>query len=712
MKQHALLFSFFFLASQWPLRATHIVGGEITYRCLGNNRYEINLTVYRDCFNGVPWFDNPAAIGIYDAQWNLFNNIYVSWNPQRHDTLPVILDNPCLIVPPNVCVHRSTYSTIVTLPFRSGGYTLVYQRCCRNQLIRNIPNPLNTGISIVATISETTLLECNNSAVFKKWPPVAICVNEPILFDHSATDADGDSLVYRLCTPLNGPDSLNPRPIPPLRGPYPEVTWRPPYSLANILGGDPLTIHPGTGLMTGVPNTLGNFVVGVCVDEYRNGVLISTTRRDFQYNVAECGNPTAAFAQVEGACVNEVVRFVNQSNFPRVQWYFDWPNNLDKTTTVYSPTYQFSDTGTYTIALIAAPGLPCADTAFQTIRIGSLSVEATAQVEFIQCDNNGLIIQAWDKSIDTVYGIRSWFWQLTGAGGFSLQSSEQNPTFVVKRPGNYRLHLVAHSKGGCRDSVQLALDAPILLVDSLKNKLTICPGDSVRLNQGGISTYTYRWTPAYALSDSTAASPWAFPSQTTDYLVTITNGICTYEGKVTVQVFDVQNFTVSATPPTIYYGEQSQLQAIYTGSGVITWTPATGLNNPNIANPIASPSSTTTYVARLKLDNGCVLTREITLTVLFPFCEEPFIFFPTAFSPNGDGENDVLRLYSRFAEEVYWVIYNRWGQKLFETRDPDGFWDGTFQGVPQPVETYGYYLRVRCLGGALLEKKGNVTLLK
>ncbi len=692
--------------------ATHIVGGEITYRCLGNNQYEISLTVYRDCFNGIPWFDNPAAIGVYDAQWNLFRNLYVSWNPSSHDTLPVTLDNPCLVVPPNVCVHRSTYRAITNLPFSPGGYTLVYQRCCRNQLIRNLPSPLNTGISIVATISETTLLECNNSAVFNRWPPVAICVNEPIDFDHSATDPDGDSLVYRLCTPLNGPDSLNPQPQPPLKGPYPEVVWLPPYSLANVLGGDPLAIDPATGFMTGVPNTLGNFVVGVCVDEYRNGILISTTRRDFQYNVADCGYPKAAFAEVFGACENELVRFVNQSNTTDVRWYFDWPNDLSQTSTVFSPTYQFPDTGTYTVALIAAPGLPCADTTFQTVRIGGLYIDAGIKVEFLQCDNNGLVIRAFDQSTDTVYGVASWSWRLTGAGGFSLQSSAQNPTFVVKRPGSYLLHLVAQSEGGCRDTAFFSIDAPIPIVDSLKREYTICPGDTVRLNAGGIPSYTYQWSPSASLSDASAPSPLAFPATTTDYLVTITNGICTYEGLVTVNVFEVADFNVSAEPLTIYLGGKSQLEATYSGSGTLSWTPTTGLSNPNIPNPEAMPSSTTTYTARLQLDGGCVLERQITIAVLFPRCEEPFVFFPTAFSPNGDGENDVLRLESRFVEEVYWAIYNRWGQKIFETTDLEGFWDGTYQGKPQPVETYGYYLRVRCPGGTVTEYKGNVTLLR
>ncbi|MBK9338602.1 MAG: gliding motility-associated C-terminal domain-containing protein [Lewinellaceae bacterium] len=712
MKQYFLLL-FLFLVAKPLLWGTHIVGGEVTYKCLGNDQYEISLTVYRDCYNGVPWFDNPAAIGVYDANWNLFQNILVPWNAMTHDTLPIVLENPCLVAPPDVCVHRSTYKTTTTLPFRAGGYTLVYQRCCRNKLIRNLPNPLNTGISIIANISEKTMQECNSSATFNKWPPVAICVHQPVDFDHSATDPEGDSLVYRLCTPLNGPDSLTPQPSPPFKGPYPEVVWNnPPYNLANVLGGDPLAIDPVTGFMTGVPNTLGNFVVGVCVDEFRDGMLLSTTRRDFQYNVADCGVPTAAFADVQGACENEVVKFSNQSNVPDVLWYFNWPHDSTQTSTVFSPQYQFPDTGIYTVALITVPGLPCADTMFQTIRVGAFHINAAMQVELPTCDNNGLLIRGFDQSTDTVYGVASWTWLLTGPSGFAMQSSAQNPTFLANKPGSYKLTLIALSEGGCRDTVVTQFNAPIPNTDNLREELSICPGDTVLLNAGGIIGYLYEWTPGTTLSDTTAASPLAFPLQTTDYLVTISNSFCTYEGMVTVLVFDTSALTVSATPPTIYLGGSSQLEADFPGNGAITWSPTTALTGSNTRTPVARPNTTTTYTAQITLDGGCVIERDVTVTVLFPNCEEPFIFFPTGFSPNGDGENDVLRLESRFAEEVYWAVFNRWGQKIFETSDPDGAWDGTFNGEAQPVETYGYYLRVRCLGGTITEKKGNVTLLR
>lgn len=252
--------------------ATHIVGGQLDYECLGNNRFVVKLTVVRDCWYGVPPFDDPASIGVFGSDNQLIQELRP--RPIGDDTLDLQLTDPCLVVPPDVCYHRTSYTDTISLPFRAGGYQLVYQRCCRNNTIDNIVRPLGTGATFYNFISEAALLGCNNSAIFTAWPPPLICGNKPLIFDHSASDTDGDSLVYSLCVPLDGADSLTPRPQPPFNPPYQPVVWQPPYNTANMLGGTPLTINPQTGLLTAFPTVIGQFVIGICVEEYRNGVLI------------------------------------------------------------------------------------------------------------------------------------------------------------------------------------------------------------------------------------------------------------------------------------------------------------------------------------------------------------------------------------------------------------------------------------------------------
>lgn len=704
-----------FFAGITALRATHIVGGEITYECLGNNQYRVRLAVYRDCYNGQPFFDNPAYVGVYNSSWQLVDSLKVYVTPEFNDTLPVTLANPCLIAPPDVCVHRMLYEGIVTLPVVEGGYTVVYQRCCRNTLIRNIINPLATGASFIAEISERSLQECNSSAVFNNWPPVAICVHEPIDFDHSASDADGDSLVYRLCTPLEGATESLPVPQPPNPGPYEEITWRnPPYDLSNVLGGQPLTIDPATGFITGIPNTLGNYVVGICVDEYRGGTILSTTRRDFQYNVADCGKPVAAFITPEVVCDTLRVSFDNNSSSASsFRWYFDWDGDRNLTSTALVPTFVYPDTGYYTIALIANPDDPCSDTTFQQVHLTRAVVDAALDITVPDCDEQGALVQATDQSVDNTYGIVSWEWRLTGPGNTNVLSEEQNPDFTVAFPGTYQLKLTATSGNGCTNSVTFPFKSPVPPTSLLADSLAICLGDTISLFPGADTDFTYQWSPPTSLSDAGVPNPLAFPFNTITYGVQISgNGPCIVDKQVKVSVLNPGTLTVSATPDQVLIGGTSQLEASFPGAIGFAWVPPATLDNPNIAKPIAKPEDSTLYTVTALLSSGCNVSGSVFVKVLFPVCDEPFVFFPTAFSPNGDSENDILRLESNFLKEVYWTIYNRWGQKLFETYDPEGSWDGTYKGAPQPAETYGYYLRAVCPGGQELIKKGNVTLLR
>ena len=119
---------------------------------------------------------------------------------------------------------------------------------------------------------------CNNSPVFEDFPPPVICVNEPLVYSHKATDAEGDELVYEFCSPLLGGSQNNPTPDPDAPPPYQNVGFiLPNYSASNPLGGNPrITINPVTGEISGMPTLQGQYVVGICVSEYRNGQLFMT----------------------------------------------------------------------------------------------------------------------------------------------------------------------------------------------------------------------------------------------------------------------------------------------------------------------------------------------------------------------------------------------------------------------------------------------------
>lgn len=511
----------------------------MSYRCLGDQQYEVVLTVYRDCYNGVPFFDNPSSIGVFDANGVLIKHLQIPYIAD--DTLKPILTGECFVLPPNACVHTSTFRDTVSLEVSPGGYTLAYQRCCRNYTILNIESPDSSGATFSIFISEDALLECNSSPVFKSWPPIYICVNEAIAFDHSAIDEEGDSIVYRLCTPLKGGSLQTPQPIPPLAPPYPEVVWRdPPYNLNNVMGGIPLNIDPQTGFLTGVPNTIGQFVVGICADEYRNGEIISSTRRDFQYNVGVCGMTVAGFANPEINC-GLTVNFENISaNADSFLWYFDLENDLSATSDEYNPSYTYPDSGYYTVMMIAEPGDKCVDTFYQVIRVERLSILADFDYNFPFCEDS-LTVTIIDQSTDSISQIIKWDWTMTGNGD-KYTSNEQFPTFYIDTSGIWIINLVVTAENGCKDTSRIIFPVRLAVLPWPDTTWRICLGDTIALNPdpGYGANLNFTWSPNMWLSNPKLLNPLAFPDTTIIYTVKTTamNGICKGERMVTVEVSD------------------------------------------------------------------------------------------------------------------------------------------------------------------------------
>ena len=140
--------------------------------------------------------------------------------------------------------------------------------------------------------------------------------------------------------------------------------------------------------------------------------------------------------------------------------------------------------------------------------------------------------------------------------------------------------------------------------------------------------------------------------------------------------------------------------------------PPAGVENPNSSSSVARPLVTTDYVVVVTDEFGCIRTDTVLVFVRDVICEEPYVFVPNAFTPNGDGKNDILYVRGEVVLEVAFKVYDRWGEKVFETTDLAHGWDGTFRGQPCEPGVYDYHLQVTCLGLKRYFKKGNVTLLR
>ena len=360
------------------IEAAHLVGGEISYECIGNNVYQIKLRVYRDCGGGGAQFDNFAAITVFDQTNTVVRNLSVPKGP----TISISgnpTNDPCISIPAGLCTEYAEYIDTVTLPPTPGGYTITHQRCCRNNTITNVANSGNWGntYTVVIPDNDTT---CNSSPQFTGVAPSVICIGDNLNIPLNASDKDGDSLHFELCDILNGGSpgggggGCNVTvPNPACPPPYQIIPFDPPYTAQDPLPASPaFAIDPLTGVITGKPNQTGQFVVGICVSEYRNGVLLSTVRLDYQFNVANCGQPIADMeTPAQNAtmlCDGLTVTFTSLSSGATSQlWIFGNPP-FDSSFSA-NPTTVFPQAGTYPVTLIVNPGLACRDSVTENFEI-------------------------------------------------------------------------------------------------------------------------------------------------------------------------------------------------------------------------------------------------------------------------------------------------------------------------------------------------------
>ena len=309
--------------------------------------------------------------------------------------------------------------------------------------------------------------------------------------------------------------------------------------------------------------------------------------------------------------------------------------------------------------------------------------------------------------------VTSWAWNF---GDTTAIDSAQNPSHSYQKPGVYTVTLIANNKYNCPGIADTVLHLSGFNPIKISANTTVCNGKSIQLHaSGGIS---YTWTPPYNLNYPDSANPIATPTSTTHYTLTLTQVVGSYtcpstlNTNITVPYYPPSALTVYASSDTIIDGNSSQLNTSLTG-GYVIWTPDYNLSNDSILNPTASPHHTTTYNAIYIDQNGCpFILKSITIYVLAADCNENTVFVPNTFTPNGDGRNDVLYARSAFVTDIYFTVYDRWGEQVFATNDINIGWDGVFKGKPCNPDVFGYYVKYKCNDGKESFKKGNVTLIR
>jgi len=582
------------------INAYHLVGGELTYECQGNDDYLVRLKIFRDCYcTNCADFDDPAYVFIYNSSGTLVNTLSIAFPGSSQ--LPVYINNPCLEIPPDICVEQATYTETVNLPPISGGYHLVHQRCCRNSTILNISNPNTYGSTYYSAIPDPGITSCNSDPYFNNFPPIALCESDTLIFDHSATDPDGDSLVYELCSPYEGASQSNPKPSPgsePPPPPYSFVNFVPPYSATNPLNGSPpFTIDPQTGVLSGSPTTVGQFVMGVCVNEYRNGILLSTNKRDFQFNVVNCDAViSASMPAYVLECEDYAVDF---QNFSSGGTYYFWDFGDGGTSTDFSPFHTYPDTGVYFATLIVNPGYPCADTAYSTVNVYP---GMTADYSFVtQCAGTDLSFT--DLSASTNGDITTWMWNFADGNLSTLQ----NPTHAFSTGGYYGVSLTTTNDKGCIDvaNYNVYVYPQPTMNFNFTEPCVFSQIDFTNLTTIDSGTIAFQeWDISGLQTDNSLNTSYTFTSSGNYDITLVAESDQGCFDTLTQTIF-IKPLPVSdaGSDITICPGDVINIGTNITTGYTYSWTPTTGLSSGLISNPSLT----------LQNDSNVIVTHQYTV---------------------------------------------------------------------------------------------------
>lgn len=376
-----LLFLLFIGGSS--LQATHIAGGYFTYQCLGLNAdntvsYTLRIYYYRDCETGsIAAREDSLNVSIYTATSVPVDVVELRPISYRNLALNDNFNLDCLILPTNICYEEEIFEGTIRL-LANREHIISYQRCCRNSAVTNLVLSGDQGATYTTTIPAFNQVSCNTSPTFGNAPPTLLCLNEKLNIDLSATDVDGDSLVYSLCAPY-GYSGSNVWPFQATPPPYGLVSYSDAFNAFLPIKATPsLQIDPSSAMLTGTPDSIGLYVIGFCVEEYRNGRLLNVVRRDIQVNIIDC--TTEAEAMIQNQNINGVasskalcqglsIEFKNLSEVytptESYKWDFGVPLSLSDTSRVKNPTFTYPAPGKYTVTLMANPGTSCGDTITQ-----------------------------------------------------------------------------------------------------------------------------------------------------------------------------------------------------------------------------------------------------------------------------------------------------------------------------------------------------------
>lgn len=620
MRHIFTLLLFFCCGSQ--VFAAHIIGGEMRYTYISQGTapntklYRITLILFRGDDPSGAQLAPSYVVGVYNNDNGAKiigtaanNNWLVNQDiPPGVQSVPIIFPS-CIQGAPTLDYTYASYSMTIELPVNNNGYTIAYQTCCRINGMINVAN--STGSTYACVIPGSNQLPTGNDSSPAFGTPVnVVCRNAPFTLNFAAVDPDaGDSLVYSLCYAYNGGASVNAGFNDPAGPPYGSVFYSPPYTGGNPFGTG-ANINPQTGVISGLAPDFGKYVVSVCITVYRQGVPIGTHRKDLIVQVSDCvltvANPLPDFVK----CDNSFdVQFSHTSTGANtVFWDFGVATQTNDTSNINSPVFTFPDTGLYNVKFVINRGTGCADSVIR--RVG---IYPGFDPGFTVTGNCYLNAFQFTDTTNAAWGnVNGWIWNFGDGSTLADTSRIQNPLWTYPAPGTYQASLIVSSNKGCRDTAYVpvtVLDKPLLTLP-FRDTL-ICRGDLLQLQANGIGNFS--WSPVININNPNIANPVVSPPSTMWYYVSLTDNGCANRDSVQVRVITVVSLA-TMNDTTICQGDTIQLSA-QTNGLQYSWSPATGLNDPTLLNPLATVNNTTTYTIT-SVVGGCSSSDDVVITTV------------------------------------------------------------------------------------------------
>jgi gliding motility-associated-like protein len=463
----------------------------------------------------------------------------------------------------------------------------------------------------------------------------------------------------------------------------------------------------------GVPNPiLPNTTVSWSYDQpgiYSTSLIERTSNgcADTLKKTFEIIGPIATFDLSRSSiCVGEEITFTMKDSADVETFLWDFGDGTSQSA-IDPITHKFTEVpngGTTNVQLIIWSEDSVCD--FVTVKPVAIH-EVEARFEFVDstiCDNEQA--QFTNNSI----GATSYLWNFQNGSTSTVKNpTDQNYGTI----GKYDVSLIIEDNiNGCVDTLIKELEVlprPIVTATAT----AMCFGDSALVQASGANTYT--WDNTDMVDDPTSISTWAFPPQTTTFTVTGTDtNNCINTAPVEVKVLLEP---INQLIDTCYIiGDMITLGKDYGSSYMYDWTigETSYLTCEKCASQVIQikdeHEDPISFIVEYRDTLGCFVSQdEYRICILDKYTVD----VPSAFTPNGAGENDVIYLNGHGIEEFfYFRIYNRWGELIFETNDINVGWDGTYKGQAQNMETYIYQAKVLFYNGEFEEKGGSITLIR